>query len=406
MTKQDSDPGEQTSSSTETLWDFVPLTDHRRPPTPTVSAAQDRWGSLKRLFGGRKTKAPAKAEDDLQGLPRARLDALVRPLDWYACAEALQRAFEQSADQSLVCVLVGPPHGGHADLLATWASRQGVRQIEDPSFDDILSGGNAWLTRWRSSTRPWVLPRLEKCWLRHPAGLGLARALMEQALIGDLGRGVIGCDSWAWSYLGHVAPLPLTGVLTLQAFDSSRLAKLFRSLTSARPERPVHFCNARTGKRILSVPGEDDGDGGLDLQNLAAHARGNPGIARALWRARLRAEPEAGEGSADEDATDEGNRAEEIVWVSAVRDEPELPDGPHDDIALVLHALLLHGGLPTPMLGNLLPLPPFRLQAIVPQLCASDIIQRDRSGFWRVTVSGYAPARAFLHERGFLVDAL
>jgi len=406
MTKQDSDPGEQTSSSTETLWEFVSLADHRLPPTPTVSAAQNRWGSLKRLFGGRNTKAPAKAEDDLQGLPQARLDALVRPLDWYTGAEALQRAFERSADQSPVRVLVGPPHGGHADLLRSWASRQGALQIEEPSFEDILSGGNAWLSRWRSGARPWVLPRLENCWLRHPAGLGLARALMEQALIGDLGRGVIGCDSWAWSYLGHVAPLPVAGVLTLQAFDSGRLAKLFRSLTLAGPERPVLFCNARTGKRILSVPADDDGDAGLELQNLAAHARGNPGIARALWRARLRAEPESGEESADEDAPDEGNPAEEIVWVSAVRDEPDLPDGLQDDIALVLHALLLHGGLPTPILGNLLPLARFRLQAIVPQLCASDIIERDESGFWRVTVSGYAPARAFLHERGFLVDAL
>jgi hypothetical protein len=406
MTKQDSDSGEQTSSSTETLWEFVPLADYSLPPTPTVSAAQDRWGSLKRLFGGRKAKAPAKAEDDLRGLPRERLDALVRPLDWYAGAEALQRAFEQSADQFPVRVLVGPPHGGHADLLASWASRQGARQIEDPSFEDILSGGNAWLTRWRSGASPWVLPRLENCWLRHPAGLGLARALMEQALIGDLGRGVIGCDSWAWSYLGHVAPLQVAGVLTLQAFDSGRLAELFRTLTSVGPERSLHFCNARTGKRILSVPGEDDGDGGLDLQNLAAHARGNPGIARALWRERLRSEPESGEESADQDAPEEGKRAEEIVWVSALRDEPELPDGLPDDIALVLHALLLHGGLPTPMLGKLLPLPGFRLQAILPQLCASDIIERDRTDFWRVTASGYAPARAFLHERGFLVDAL
>jgi hypothetical protein len=417
MTEEGSNPGEQASSSNETfsketLWEFVPLDDYRPPDKPAVSAAQHRWVSLKRLFGRGKRdgNTPAKAEADLSGLPRERLDTLVRPLDWDAGAEVLRQTLARDARRLPVSFLIGPPGGGVADLLRALAARQDARRIEPPSFDDLLAGGTAWLDAWTGDAQSWVLPHLEHCWLRHPAGLESVRALLARASIGDLGRGVIGCDSWAWAYLRHVAPMPVAGVLTVQAFDSQRLARLLRSLAAVDADRRLHFCNARTGKRIIAVNDEDDGDGGLDMQNLAAQAGGNPAIARALWRARLRSEPHGDENgeSPQQDEPPQGERDTEIVWVSGLRDELELelPDSLREDAALVLHTLLLHNGLPAWMLAALLPLHRFRVQTILPQLSAAEIVERDVDDRWRVTATGYAPVRAFLRERGFPIGPL
>jgi hypothetical protein len=48
------------------------------------------------------------------------------------------------------------------------------------------------------------LPNLEKCYLRHPSGLNTVRHFFTELRSGGLGRGIIGCDSWAWFYLKHV----------------------------------------------------------------------------------------------------------------------------------------------------------------------------------------------------------
>lgn len=40
--------------------------------------------------------------------------------------------------------------------------------------------------------------------MRHAGGLTLVRRLLERAVSGQLGRGLIGCDSWAWAYLQKV----------------------------------------------------------------------------------------------------------------------------------------------------------------------------------------------------------
>ena len=75
---------------------------------------------------------------------------------------------------------------------------------------------------------PWVFPCLERAYLRHPEGLTMVRRFLANAYAGNLGRGIIGCDSWAWAFLRHVwrGRVPVT--VTLQAFDETRLARHFR----------------------------------------------------------------------------------------------------------------------------------------------------------------------------------
>jgi len=410
MTNQ---PQAQRPQQPPSLWELVPVADYRPPPTPATRAARERWASLKRLFGKRREdQKPARAESDLQGLSEGRLESLVGPVAWEPGAEALGEALTARGAGDGVAFVVGPPRAGHAALLQCWATREGARRIEPPAYRDILDGGADWLEDWPSDAGCWTLPRLERCLLRHPDGLALVRELLDRALSGRLGRGVIGCDSWAWAYLRQVAAVPTHSALALQALDGERLAALLRSLVASDEPRPVRFRNAQSGKLLLAVDGEenaeDDGGGG-QLQSLAAHCRGIGGLARELWRGRLRAEPEpetAGDnGAVDPDAaTREDNDARETVWVAAAAEEPALAADGDEEPALVLHALLLHNGLPGPLLTELLPLPPFRVQATLHRLAAAGFIAFAETGHWGVTAAGYVPARGLLQAQGLLVD--
>jgi hypothetical protein len=405
---QQADMDTQDPSEELQLWELVPLDDYALPQTPAARAAKARWVSLRRLFGGRRedVDAPAKEETDLHGLWAEQRDGLVMPIDWTDGAEALERRLTKADAGQSVCCVVGPPRSGHTDLLECWAERWVVRCIEPPAHEDILSGGRDWLDAWPVDAHRWVLPRLEHCWLRHPAGLALVRELLERASSGRLGRGVIGCDSWAWAYLRQVAALPSRAPLTLQAFDGLRLATLFRALVGPSSTRPVCFRNAVTGKAVLSIDGEQDGNGGSDLQYLAARTRGSVGLARELWRGRLRAEPHTDSDSGDaEAAKEEGPDAEgTTIWLAAPPEDPVLTSGRDDELALVLHALLLHNGLPDQVLAELLPLPRFRVQGVVERLTAAGALAEMPDGRRRVSAAGYAAARELLRAQGFLVD--
>ena len=412
MTTQDTETHGRPREQKTSVWELVPVADYRLPQTPAAHAAQARWVSLKRLFAGPRDEdeAPACAEDAVRRLPAQQLDALVAAVDWGPGAEILQRALEAGNTDSAVRFVIAPPRSGHVELLRRWATEQGARWIEPPKYDDILEVGPAWLAGWPSDARCWVLTRLEHCWLRHPAGLALIRELLDRALSGRLGHGVIGCDSWAWAYLRYVATLPTPSALTLQAFDGKRLAALFRDLVAVDAPAQVRFCDAQTGKRFLAVDGEDDDAGGAELQSLAARCRGNAGLARELWRARLRVEPRSGpdtnEESADQDAAPaaNGHRDGKTVWVAAPAEEPVLAADDDEELALLLHALLLHNGLPGPLLAELLPLPPFRVQAMLHRLASAGLVMAAPTGHWHMTAAGYPWARGLLQAQGLLLD--
>jgi len=404
------------------VWELVPVADYRLPQTPATRAARAHWISLKRLFGRRRheDEAPARAEADLRRLSERQLDAFAGTVDWTAAARVLQDTLETGDDGDPVRFVVAPPYSGQVELLRRWGTEQGARWIDPPAYQDILEAGPAWLVGWPTEVDCWVMPRLEHCWLRHAAGLALIRELLDRALSGRLGRGVIGCDSWAWAYLRHVAPLPTRSVFTLQAFDGERLAALFRGLATVEGSGPVRFCNARTGRLILAVDGdgdgdgenrdEDDGNGGTELQSLAARCRGNAGLARDLWRARLStvrdSEPDTDGRATGQDAgpATDGDDDGATVWVAEPAEEPTLAADRDEELALVLHALLLHNGLPGSLLAELLPLPPFRIQAILQRLAGAGVAAAGQGGHWHITAAGYPPARDLLRSQGLLLD--
>ncbi|MCF8016720.1 MAG: hypothetical protein K9L65_13695, partial [Chromatiaceae bacterium] len=93
----------------------------------------------------------------------------------------------------------------------------------------------------------------------------------------------------------------------------------------------------------------------------------------------------------------------ETIWVAPAV-EYALPSGLDEAEALILHALLLHDGLPTEVVEGLLPHARFQTHSLLLQLAAVEVIRSEPDGCWRVTAFAYAAVRSFLAGRRFLVD--
>ncbi|TMW74758.1 hypothetical protein FG147_06295 [Thauera sp. UPWRP] len=417
-------------------WKIVPIAEYALPTDSQPALLRRRWRSFARLLGGDgEDGTQAHAEAELRALPRMRLENLVPPLDWAPAAAALDEALDdapadaRAAHRPGVHVLVCPPACGHASVLAHWAKAHDARTIDPPDAKRILDEDVRWLDELADAAdgRPWVLPRLERCFLRHASGLALLRGMLELAFGGRLGPGLIGCDSWAFAYVQRIWPLPEARVLTLQAFDGEALAAHFVRPHLDDTARRVDFRIARSGEPLLRGPEGEPADARAaatgdahspELRQLATHVRGNPGLAWHYWRRRLRDAPEPrgdAEASAREDDPGRTRRqlatGEDVVWIADTVEAPALPAESGEDDALLFHALLLHAGLPASLLARLLPLPMARIRSKLLRLEALGLVEADpRSGAqaepcWQVAALAYPTVREFLRSRSYLTDA-
>jgi hypothetical protein len=398
------------NDSPATLWRFVPLPEYEVPPAPAREAATRGVSELWRRIRGREPAGPHRAQEQLGDFSDAALARLVPPIDWRPAAEALDRRLEgwpaPDGRGPWIHIVVGAPFGGRSEIIRLWSRTRGWKTVAPPAPDRILSGDADWLSQWEGQDRPWVLPALERCYLRHANGLALARVFLERALSGELGPGLVGCDSWAWAFLRKVWRAPRLEAVTLQAFDENGLRDVLRSPTAGLGL--ARFRDADTGKDVL--PGHDAGEDGTDgpypfLTQLAAESRGNLGVARAIWRSRLRSAPEGeteGEGARN---TREAPEPGATVWVRSTVKEPSVPGALERESAFVLHCLLLHDGLPADLLADLLPLLQGTAAATLLRLSAAGLVEEHRR-VWRVTSLGYPAVRHFLHGNGYLVDPL
>ncbi|MBR0566974.1 hypothetical protein J5J83_12700 [Azoarcus sp. L1K30] len=390
------------------LWQFVPLSAYAQPELAARSAAVAAWATFRQLFRSehKEELVPVRQEDALRALPGMHLEHLVRPIDWRKASAALDAALREPSGDGATGVqfLIGQPHCGHPEIVADWAVRHGAQIIEPPSYEEVLSSKGCWRATWPAVGQAWAIPCLERFFLRSANGLALVRNLLEEIVSGRRGAGLIGCDSWAWAFLQRVSALPLPGALTLQAFDGPRLARLLAQLADVDGQRQLLFRNARSGNTALTVP--HDGDtASEEVAQLAAHCRGNVGTARDYWRQRLRAVSDSAvEFDKDKAGTSEVDESDaEVIWVSATQPEPALPVEADEDVALVLHALLIHNGLGDEMLAEVLPLPRHLCMAIVLRLQKLTLLER-HEGRWRVSALGYELVRRWLRGRGFLAD--
>ncbi len=232
--------GQQGSAAAADLWRFAPLTDFRPPSPPVSSAAGRTWSSLTWLFGRGGDKA-----QPLRAGPGGTAVAGAEPNGAAGPASGLVRGRGLARPRPGRLVAAGPT--GAAGALshrpavqrpggdgACWGTALGATVITEPTSEQILGADCRWLEDWPDAAPLWVLPRLERCFLRHAGGLSLVRRLLDRAQGGTLGCGLIGCDSWAWAFLEYAWPVVRPDALAVQAFDGEGLARLLAALATPR----------------------------------------------------------------------------------------------------------------------------------------------------------------------------
>ncbi len=429
-----------TTDASQAPWRFIRLDQYKQPPeTSRETVRKGISGLFLRLGWGSKAEESVFAEKELSRVPQELVDKAAPEPDWSAFIAAVTAALDTWLDAkvpgSTNQMFVGAPYHGTGEILTAWAQARGWRLVAAPSPEMILSGGQDWLTQLEEDNEPLVLPHLEHFYLRHFDGLTLLRRLLDH-IISQPRRWLVGCDSWAWAYLSKalkvntVFPPPFV----LEAFDQERLKIWFQQLASASGEDKFVFRQLDSGRYVLPpVTGDEvsgdwnQGNAAEDssfLKNVAAYSRGIPGVAWAVWRHSFGfvdttpgdregcdLEAPAAEDGQKSDA--EAQPADDCKSPHPILVKPwsqiNLPGFPFQRVSLgllmVLHTLLIHGGLWSQILPRLLPLSPMEILENLYLLQASGLVESDRS-FWRVTAAGYPVVRQVLQSEGYLTDAI
>lgn len=391
-----------------TLWEFVSPAVYAVPALPVRSAVAQRVAMVRNFLrhSSRRPEIPVKREADLNTLSPILQSRFVRALPWEEASQGLALAlgdWPSSSCEGDARLVIGQPFSGHAEFLTIFASQHHAVRIPSPSEEQIFTNDSRWFSSWPSLGLPWVLPRLERCFLRHARGLDLVRTFLNLVADGKLGPGIFGCASWSWAYLRRVAPVPCAG-LTLQAFDAERLQRLFLNLAALKSSNSVHFCNAITGRDILVAPAKQEPPREEFFQ-LAAYCRGNVSTAAYYWRERLRSEPDP-EAFAQENGEERRPSIPEDVtriWVADMPEEPVLPTECEEEMRLIMHASLVHDGLPTEFLEELLPWPIWKSEAFLQRMRQLGLLHCPEKR-WVVREGAYAAVRRMLRSHGYLVD--
>ncbi|TVR81126.1 MAG: hypothetical protein EA405_09050 [Rhodospirillales bacterium] len=431
--EQSASPAETDTEPQSPLWEVVPLDRFERPSEPTGETVRKGLKGVWRSLLGAPDTEPESMDGAQVPHPtvgQAVVDRAAPPPDWSGPATALELALadwpEADGQTMSACLIVGPPHGGIGETLRHWAWMRGWRVLEAPDPEAILTGAEDWQEQLADrDAGPAVLPSLEHCYLRHPLGLGLIRRMVAQLAAPTIPI-LVGCDSWAFAFLGRALALQ-SGVpapWTLQALDHERTERWLAEMA----DPALRFHQVEGGDLVLPPPlaavtaatrghGEGDGEGhdngGHESEPvsgfcrfLAAYARGNPGVIRAIWRHCLEM---AATEEVEQALLDRlGTPAHGIhrVWLDSWQKMrlPTLIADPPDLDQYFLHTLLVHGGLPEDILPTVLPAPGTDLGRSLRRLSADNIIG-EYNGRWQVTGAGYPSVRQVMARQGLLLDA-
>ncbi len=422
MTVAESDP--TTEQTPKPLWRFIPLAqfEKERPQEPTQEVVRHGLRAIWQRFSrNRSTQAEPETPEEARSLksaPQRMMDMAVPQSEWAKVGgagldEALGGWLEQESGSYAI---VGGPASGVDEMVRAWAQDHGLRVLTPPSPQVLLSGED-WLgqqlTEGEGDRPHLILPGLERYFLRHPDGLDGVRRLLDLIWTDQI-TCLVTCDSWAWAYLNRVLHIEaiLPAPLTLAPLDATALTRWFRELAERNEPRSLTFRQATNGRPVLpsASAGQETDDKAAKtdrefLIHLAARSRGNPGVARAIWRESLQVNSaEEVESKAQEEAAaDRGY----TMWVNpwAKLGLPSLPSNADREDAQVLHTLLLHNGLSAEQLSDLLPLGRAKVMQIIHRLRAARLVT-DEAERWIITPLGYPAVRAFLGREGFLADVL
>jgi hypothetical protein len=201
--------------------------------------------------------------------------------------------------------------------------------------------------------------------------------------------------------------------LTLQALDADRLERWLRRLS--RLDEPVTFRQADDGSLVLTKTDPPADGAPSDVQTpgkrsdflrlLAGYSRGIAGVAWGIWRRSL--ETAATEEVAARLAETHTDVDQSVIWVRPwSRIEPRsLPGDAGLSELLLLHSLLIHGGLAEGTIPEVLSALGARAMAALASLAAHGIVE-EHQGRWQVTPLGYPATREALASEGLMVDRL
>jgi hypothetical protein len=391
-------------------WQFIQLSQYSRPqPPPTEFLRTGIGGIIASINRFRSSLRGAIPHNELTAVPPYLLERIAATPNYERQLPALQAALSEWAEADGMLgnlqVVVSPPMTNLGTVLGVWARERGWWKIEPPTYAQILDGGQSWLDTIRyDEEKPLLIPDLGRVYLRHHNGLDLIRRLMDLLWIRK-GQCLIGCDSWAWSYLSQALQIDtqLPPPLTLAACDSEHLLAWFGQLAVGAERFGFAFRQANNGKYVLQPHNRDTVEINDYLKHLAAFARGNPGLAWALWRCSLQYGANA---EVDPKALESAGRdANRTIWVKNLSslNLPDLPEASQDKL-FVLHTLLLHAGLPIKELAEILPLSAAEIMRAVHILRNAGLIQLEGDR-WVVSALGYPSVRQILSQEGYLIDA-
>lgn len=308
------------------VWRVVPLAD-ASPPTPTTEARARRWWRevLERWRGAvGEVDDATPAEEHLEALDDAWLARLV-PHPPVGAQRAALAEWRGARPHGLLL----RPDDGSWDAALGDPGDDGPRVVAPPAEaalgmelpDDVLAlldGDDAL-----------HLAHLERWWVRHHDGLGALRGLLERL---GARRGPWSADvaPWAWAWMRRT--LAEARGLPAPARPAPLAGPALRDWLGADPS--------------LRLRGSGEPPGDRTFRALAARARGEAGVASAVWAAAMRDGREPGDDAdgrgRDGGASDPAGDAR--VWLRdpATVDLPGAASLPRDDV-LLLHAVLLHG---------------------------------------------------------------
>lgn len=399
------------------LWRYVAAGDFQLPQDTVAETVKRGFkGFWRRLRPDVPSdQGEAISQGELEILSEFELSRLVPGIDWRECADALAERMSpylgRRDNTPSIVTVTGGPHGGVAETLECFAAAQNWRVIEAPKPAQIFNADSVRLDAFKAGDGPWVLPRLDKCFFRHAQGLALLRALFSALRRSDCGPGLIGCGSWARAYLRHAVPGLVQNAFVVQALDHERLGRWLPSL-AADFQTPPEFREQDSGIELFPDSDSRDSRSGLFMRHLAAYSRGNPGVARALWRMALRSQPYGIDKLDEVDAVSEAKAIAEQadlhdkrVWVLPWKllQHPASKAAFDYEQRLVLHAVLLHDGVAEAYLSRLLPLSEASIGEALNRLEQLELLECEGSE-WRICAAGYPEARRLLHDAGYLVD--
>lgn len=397
----------ETTTPENPLWDYIYYTDYQVPSAPLLQKVNGWWKLIQHLRATFNLQSSARFEQDIQleRLSPQVLQRVVPPIDWQNASTDLTTHLHQwleNAHERSVVVVVLPPFTDQGKLLSEWAQSHDWQVLTPPTIEQVLQDDRTWLETLKSNDKLWVLPNLEKCYLRHPQGLEIVRRLLDAAYSGEYGQGLIGCDSWAWMFLRYVWQGRTPIVLTLQAFDADKIQTYLQSRWTKRPIaiRDAFTLDLVTHSTTFDTEGTSTNN---FLQYLAAYSRGNLGVALALLRLHISDKPEE---VIANDAELEEMTTPNTYWLKSWYEltKPSMPANAGHNEAMVLHNLLLHSGMTFKCLELTLPLTSPQMASILVHLEQADLVERSGK-YWQITPQGYPAAREFLQSLNYLVDA-